>query len=400
MKQTIKLKLYPKRRKIQALKQSLGNARFVWNKLLAMNIERYQSEKKFIFYYDMCKEITKLKKQYPFLNLSSIYTLQQTARKLDISLRQFLKHNQEFPRFKSKNRHEGTLIFPDGFKISDKAIYLPKIGWITIRDKATKKPIWNTIQSTAKQIWVKEEPDGFFAHILYEDEPKPLPSTNTAVGIDVGIKQTITTSDNEILSLPTQEIMKTVKKIEHLQSIIDTKREINKQRNIPHSKRIQHLKNKRRKLYKRLHNLKKDFYYKSVNHILKSHEYVIVEDLNLKELKELTSDNEKRDRKIHKYLQYISLSEFFRILEWKAKQYNRTLIRIDPHHTSKTCSNCGYIDHNLTLSDRTYNCPVCGLHIDRDYNASLNILKRGLEHIAPSLGHSEYMREMASGVIP
>ena len=400
--QVIKVKIYARKRKTQALKQSLGNTRFIWNNLLAMNMEKYQSEGKFIFEFEMNREITKLKKEYPFLKLSPIHSLQQTSRKLDISLRQFLKKKQGgFPTFKKKGKYREILIFPDGFEIRNSSIRLPKIGWVKVKDKATKKPVWNTIISTAKQISIKQETDGFFAYILYEDELKPLPSTNPAVGIDLGIKATVFTSDNEELSLPTHEIMQIVKEIEDLQSIIDTKKEINKNRNIHHSKRIRHLQTKRLRLFKHLRNIKKDFYYKSVNHILKSHEYVILEDLELTELKELTSDNETRDRIIHKYLQSISLSDFYRIIDWKAKQYNRTVIRIDPHHTSKTCSNCGYINHNLQLSDRTYKCPVCGLHIDRDYNASINILKRGLEVIQKPLsaGQVEYMREMASSEV-
>jgi|GEM_PF-5950192 len=85
--------------------------------------------------------------------------------------------------------------------------------------------------------------------------------------------------------------------------------------------------------------------------------------------------------------------------EWKANQHGRTIIRVDPHHTSKRCSRCGYINHNLQLHHRTYKCPNCGYKADRDYNASLNILQKGLEVLQKPLsaGHVEYMREMASG---
>ena len=90
------------------------------------------------------------------------------------------------------------------------------------------------------------------------------------------------------------------------------------------------------------------------------------------------------------------MSEFFRILEWKAELYGREIIRVNPKDTSKTCSNCGYVNHELKLSDRVFKCPVCGLKIDRDLNASINILKKGMKEIATSSGHGEYMREMVA----
>jgi len=118
--------------------------------------------------------------------------------------------------------------------------------------------------------------------------------------------------------------------------------------------------------------------------------------LDLKELKETNGNGKYVDRKVHKYLQYLALGKFFYILDWKAKLYGREVIKVNPKDTSKTCSNCGYINHDLKLSDRVFKCPVCRLKIDRDLNASINILKRGLEHIALLSGQGEYMREMVA----
>ena len=384
----IKVKIYPGKEKTQLLRQSFGNVRFVWNQLLAMNIELYAKEKKFLFRYEMQKEITKLKKEYPFLKDTFVHTLQHPAKQLDYSLQRFLKGKQDgFPTFMKKGKNREILIFPDVFRFKSNSVRLPKIGWVRIRDKAIKEPQWNIITSTAKQILVKEEADGFFAHITYMDKPKPLPPNDSAVGIDLGIKTTIYTSEDEQITLPMEEIKKTVEKIEHLQSIIDNKKNINNERGIRHSKRVDDLKRKQMRLYKHLQNIRKDFYHKSVNDLFKSHGYVVVEDLRLDKLRQSKSDSKARDRKIHKGMNNISLSDFYRILDWKATQYKRTVVRVNPAHTSKTCSVCGYINHDLKLSDRTYKCPSCGAVIDRDYNASINILKRGLEviHKLPSV---------------
>ena len=397
MKAVIKVKIYAKHTKTQMVRQALGNTRFVWNKLLEKNMERYKKEKKFMFEFEMNREITRMMKEYPFLKQSPSQSLQQIARKLDRGLKFFLKNRKDgvgFPRFKKKSRYEGILIFPQGFKFEGKKLRIPKIGWVSIKDKITKKPEWKRIIETAKQVWIKEEPDGFFAYIVYEREKEEKEPNGNAVGIDVGIKSTITMSNGEALSLDKDRIMKLVRKIEKLQSIIDKKREINKERGIKYSRRIEELERKRDRLFKKIENIKRDFYYKAINHILNSHEYVVVEDLDLKELKESNGENKIVSRNVHKYLQYISLGELFRILEWKAELYGRKIIRVKAKDTSKTCSRCGYVNHDLKLSDRVFKCPSCGLRIDRDLNASINILKRGLEHIAPSSGHGEYMPEM------
>ncbi len=396
MRSIIKVKIYARRSKTQLLKQSLGNIRFVWNKLLEKNREIYRKEKKFLFYSDMCKEITRMKEEYPFLKKSPSQTLQQIARKLDRSLKDGIKRKKGFPKFKKKSRYDGILIFPQGFKLEGRKLYLPSIGWVSIKDKITKKVEWDRIKRTVKQVWVKEDVDGFFVYIVYEREKEEKEKNGEAVGIDVGVKNTITMSNGESISLETRKIMSLVRKEEKIQSIIDKKSAINEKRGIKRSKRIEGLERRRDKILKKIQNIKIDCYYKVVNHIFNSHEYVVVEDLNLRKLKESEKGNKVVRRKVNKYLQYISLSEFFRILEWKGELYGREIISVDPKDSSKTCSSCGYVNHELKLSDRVFKCPVCGMNMDRDLNASINILKRGLERIVPSPGHGEYMREMVA----
>ena len=398
MKSIIKVKIYANHTKTQALKQALGNSRFIWNRLLEMNIEKYKQEGKFLFEFDMDREITKLKKEYPFLKQSPSMTLQQIARKLDRSLRLFLKHRKEgvgFPRFKKRSRYDGILIFPQGFKFDGNKLRIPKIGWVRIKDKILKKPEWQMITENAKQVWVKEEPDGFFAYIVYEREVVENTVTGGIVGIDVGIKSTITMSNGEILSLNKDSIMRLVTKIEKLQGIIDKKKYINKKKGIKHSKRVEELERKKDRLFKKIENIKRDFYYKAINHILNSHEYVVIEDLDLSELMQVEHENEKAERNIHKYLMYIAIGRFFSILEYKAQLYGRKVVKVEPKDTSKTCSNCGYVYHELKLNSKTFRCPQCGFRINRDLNASVNILKRGLEILSPSAGQVEYRREMA-----
>ncbi len=183
------------------------------------------------------------------------------------------------------------LIFPQGFRIDGRRLYLQKVGWVKIKDKVTKKQEWNDIRESAEQVWVKEEVDGFFAYIVYEREREVKEGNGRIVGIDVGIKNTITMSNGEVLSLDKKKIMALVGKAEMLQGAIDRKRAINKERGIKYSKRIEELEMRKDRVLKEIKNIKSDLYYKAVNYIFNSHEHVAVEDLNLSELKEAKKDN-------------------------------------------------------------------------------------------------------------
>ncbi len=133
-------------------------------------------------------------------------------------------------------------------------------------------------------------------------------------------------SNGEALSLGKGRIMRLVRKVERLQSIIDKKRATNIKRDLKYTKRVMELERKRDRLFMMLKDIKRDFYYKVVNHVLNSHEYVVVENLDLKELRGHVGEKKVASRKVHKYLRYIALSEFYHILEWKAELYVRKIM--------------------------------------------------------------------------
>lgn len=119
--------------------------------------------------------MVEMRKEYLFLKKSSVWGLQQIARKFDFALKMFVKYKDEgyeFPTYKRKKNYDGILIYPRDFKIEGSKLYLPKIGWVRIRDKILKRIVWGKMVQDAKQVWVKEEPDGFFAYIVYEGEGK------------------------------------------------------------------------------------------------------------------------------------------------------------------------------------------------------------------------------------
>ena len=392
----IKVKLYPKPAKEKMLDLTFEASRRMWNDLLTINKKRYEQDKKFIYFYSMCKEITRLRKEHDVYRVVPLRPLQGVAKQLDLALRQFIKRRKNgfgFPKYK-KHGDYPILVFPDVFKLSDDGhLYLSKIGWVSIKDKTTRDPVrWSNIAENAKQVWVKREVDGYYAYIVYDEGDTVVnqPHRKEIVGVDVGIEKTITLSDGKVYILPKDKIAKLVKKAEHLQSIIDRKINANKKLGIKHSNKVKRLKQRQRQILKKIDNIHIDFYYKVANEICKDYKYITVEDLNLTEMRQ--SRKHLGSKSIHKWIGNVSLSKFFKILKWVATKNGSQVIYVNPKNTSKTCSRCSYINKDLKLSDRKFICPNCGLEIDRDFNASINIMRKGLGviHKPPSVGPTEY----------
>ena len=189
-----------------------------------------------------------------------------------------------------------------------------------------------------------------------------LPSAENSVGIDLGVEKFVTLSDGITIENP-RFIEKVEKRIKKLQKQLSRRRKGSNNR----GKLILKLQRK----YRKLRNMREDFLDKVSTAIAKQYDTIIMEDLNVQGL--------MRNHRVSKSLTDVSFYAFRQKLEWKAAKYGKNLVligRFDP--SSKLCSNCGNIKHDLRLSDRIYHCEVCGLIIDRDYNASKNIRKIGL----------------------
>jgi len=189
-----------------------------------------------------------------------------------------------------------------------------------------------------------------------------LPSAENSVGIDLGVEKFVTLSDRITIENP-RFIEKVEKRIKKLQKQLSRRRKGSNNR----GKLILKLQRK----YRKLRNMREDFLDKVSTAIAKQYDTIIMEDLNVQGM--------MRNHRVSKSLTDVSFYAFRQKLEWKAAKYGKNLVligRFDP--SSKLCSNCGNIKHDLRLSDRIYHCEVCGLIIDRDYNASKNIRKIGL----------------------
>ncbi len=361
-------RIYPKKFQIEILNQSLGNARFVWNHYLSENIKSYKESKKFKFYNENANNLLDLKKQFDWLKLSHSQTLQQKLRDLDSALKQSFKKNKNkkgFPKFKSKSSDCSGIRFPQGYKVDySYGIKLPKIDkWI--RTKFDRK-----LLGLAKSVTVyKNKCNQWYVSFVVDvgnNFCKPeVTEINNMVGIDLGIKSFAVTSDGEVIENP-KFLRKSENKLKKLQK--------------KHSKKVKGSRNReksRKKLAKqhlKVKNRRKDFIKQTASTIAKLNDLVVCEDLNVQGM--------VKNHKLAKSISDVGFGMFLIELEWQCKKRGKIFHKVDRWYpSSKTCNHCGYIKKDLVLSQREWICPECGSIMDRDYNASLNILNQGLEDL-------------------
>ncbi|EFE85908.1 RNA-guided endonuclease TnpB family protein, partial [Fusobacterium periodonticum] len=252
--------------------------------------------------------------------------------------------------------------------IKDSYIKLPKLKSLV------KIRLHREIKGIIKSVTIsKNSLEHYFVSILCEEEIEELPKTNKNIGIDLGIKEFATMSDCtkvENLKL-TKEYEKKLKR-EQRKLSRRCKLAKDSDKKLSDSKNYQKQKKKVAKIHNKIRNKRKDFVNKLSIKIINNHDIICIEDLNIKGM--------LKNHKLAKSISDVSWSEFVRQLEYKANWYGRKIIKVPTFYpSSKTCSSCRNIKETLTLSERIYHCEYCGLEIDRDYNASINILRKGLE---------------------
>ena len=358
-----RFRLYPKKEQIEFLNRQIGHCRFVYNKLLEIAKKDYEAGGKKWNYYEYKKLLPKLKEEFPFLKEANSQSLQEAVRWLDRAFKNFFKGLAKFPKFKSKKRTNSVSI-PQHFRIERDKIKIPKLR-TPIKFKKHRE-----IEGKIKSVSITKLPSGkFYLNILVDREIEPLPKTDRVVAIDVGLTHFCTLSTGEKIENP-RNLLKTEEKLKKLQRKLSRK--------VKGSNKYLELQRKVAKLHEKVINQRNDFLHKLSKKIIGDNQVVIVEDLNVKGL--LKNSN------LAKHITDASWRRFISYLEYKAKLYGRKLIKVSPFYpSSKLCSKCGYKNENLKLSDRKWKCPNCGEEHDRDYNATLNLLKEGLKILKGSL---------------
>ena len=375
--------LIPNNKQKTKLFQCFGVSRFAYNWTLGKQQENYKNGGKFISDNDLRKEFTQLKKikEYEWLNQYSNNISKQAIKDACDSYKKFFKGYSKFPKFKSKKKSRSSF-YVDNIKIqfTDTHVKLEKISNSTKKNKA--KLNWirlaekERIPTDCKYSNPRVTFDGinFWISVGIEVEESTEVPTNNGVGIDLGIKDLAICSDGNTYKNinKTQKIKKLEKRKRRLQRKVSRKYLINK-KGVCYYKtsNIIKLENQLLKLNHRLTNIRHNYLHKTTSEIInRKPMFIALEDLNVTGM--------MKNKHLAKAIQDQSFYEFKRIISYKANWNNIKIIEVPRFYPlSKTCSKCGFIKKDLKLSDRKYICFECGLIIDRDYNASINLMKYG-----------------------
>ena len=376
---SFKFKIYPNKKQEILLTRHFGANRFVFNYYLNSRKESYLGEdKKSLNYYDNANDLTQLKKDENFNWLKEInsQSLQSSIRNLDTAYNKFFRKQTKFSRFKSKYNRQSFKI-PQNVLIKDNKLNIPKFKEgikINLHQEIEGKIMFATIS--------KSTTSKYYVSITCEVNHKPFEKTNSKVGIDTGIKDLAILSDGKVY-----ENIKTLKS--NLKKLKYEQRQLSKKVKGSSSR------NKQRKnlalVHEKITNVRKDYLHKISTEIIKSQDVICIEDLAVK--------NMMKNHKLAQAFADVSLGTFYSMLEYKAKWNDKTIIKIDRYFpSSKMCSNCSWINQDLTLKDREWICPSCNTTHDRDFNAAKNILKQGLKILSGSWIESDVKQKQVEAL--
>ena len=361
MKKGVKFRIYPNKEQKNLIHQTFGCCRFIYNKGLAMRNEAYQNGNK-IGYSQTSAMLTELKKcdDFSFLKVVDSIALQQSLRDLDRGFVNFFQKRAAHPVFKSKHNHHQsyrTINQGDNIRIVGRYIKLPKLGYVKVRQSMEIGHINN--------VTVERTPAGkYFAVLNVEFEPISKPNGGGEIGIDVGITEFYSDSNGNMVPNP-RYLERSMRKLAREQRKLSRKQKGSKNRE------------KQRKkvalVHEQVTNQRNDFLQKQSAMLIRENQTICIEDLKVK--------NMMRNHKLAKAIASVSWSKFFDMLEYKAAWYGNNIIRIPTMYpSSQTCSCCGYKNPLVkNLAVRDWECPECHAKHNRNTNASINILRKGLQ---------------------
>ena len=365
MEKAYKFRLYPNKTQEILIQKTFGCVRFIYNYFLDKRITAYKEDKVTLTFNKCSKELTKLKQELIWLKEPDKCSLQNALKNLDMAFQNFFnRENVGYPKFKSKkNRYKSyrTSFTHNNITFEGNRIKLPKIGRVRIRGKQI--PQGRILNATVSQT-----PSGkYFVSICCTDVEKPdFIRTDKYVGIDLGIKDFVITSDGDKYSNP-KYLKQSLNKLAKLQKELSRKTRGGSNWN---KTRI-----KVARLHERVTNQRKDMLNKLSSELVMKYDVICIEDLQV--------SNMVKNHNLAQSISDASWSEFVRQLEYKSKWYGKELIKVDRFFpSSQTCNVCGYINKaTKNLAVRTWICPNCNANHDRDINASINILHEGMRTV-------------------
>ena len=357
MLKTFKFRLKPTQEQSVLLNKHIGASRFVYNLALECKQMAWEGNKINLTCFDLIKQLPELKKECEWLKEINSQSLQQPIKNLDNAYAQFFKGKGNFPKFKKKS-NGGSFNIPQNVSLENGKLIVPKFK------KGINIILHRPIKGVIRQATISITSTGkYFVSILCETgeevKSKVKIEENTCVGIDLGIKTFLVTSNGECFDNP-KFLRASLSKLKYLQRKFSKKK----------GKRT---KNELAKLHEKVANQRKDFLNKTSSKLISDNQTICIEDLNIKGM--------LANHKLALSISDCGWSMFVNMLEYKAEWYGKNILKIGRFEpSSKLCSCCGSINKELTLKDREWTCSNCNTLLDRDVNASINIKNFALKN--------------------
>jgi len=359
MFKSYKYRIYPSKKQEELIEKHIGSCRFVYNLALETKKMAYGGNKINLSAFDLINQLPDLKKECLWLKEVNNESLQQSILCLDNTYKKFYKKQSKFPKFKKKS-NSGSFINIQHIKLNKNKLFICKFK------EGIKINAHRLIRGTIKRCTISRTPTGkYFASILCDTGDivlsKPPIKKKTTIGIDLGIKSFLVTSDGEVIDNP-----KYLHKVQY--KLKYTQRKYSKYR----GKRT---KQKLALLHEKVANQRNDFLQKTSTKLIRENQTICLEDLNIQGM--------AKNHHLAGSIQDAGWGMFVTMLEYKAEWYGKNILKIGRFEpSSKTCSHCGNINQELTLKDRTWTCNSCGTILDRDENAALNIKNFALKNLS------------------
>jgi putative transposase len=361
VRKAFKYKLYPTRQQAVAMSTMLETHRRLYNDALAERKQVWEQAQRGVSYGEQSGQLKATRKTNPFLAATNFSSCQATLRRLDKAFQAFFRRVKTgetpgYPRFKGRNRFD-TVEFPsvgDGCRFDGRCVYFQHIGRVKVK-------LHRPIEGLLKTISFKREADGWYVVFSCDLGDVDIEKADgPAVGIDLGLKAFLVTSEGESVA-PPHHYRKAQATLRRAQRKVARRQKGSTRR----AKAIQAL----QKQHQRIGNLRRDFHHKTARALVLRYSTIVHEDLNIRGIARTWLAKSTLD---------VAWGSFLHILSYKAEEAGVTVIAVPPHNTPQACSDCGALPKvSKMLADRVHVCSHCGYTADRDLNAAQNILRLG-----------------------